>query len=241
MFEAFVARFVIASASGVRAVSERTAFAARRVTQKPVAVLPLPLFPKAEDSYTRPQELSEGVFTVLSVARFTKEKQLHLLVEAAALVPGIEVVLVGDGPEKEPLKRLIGEKGLAARVRIASWQDPAPYYAYANAFALVSRYEGYGLAIMEAALWGLPSVVTDVGVAGYELKDDMDILVAAQSSHAIAGALSRLMDDSALRETLGGSARKKAEGVLVSQDEYLSRYRAALMACITEQKYTGRT
>lgn len=239
--EALIARFVIMSASCVRAVSERTAAAARRVTSKPIGVLPLPLSPAVSETPHCPKEIMEDVFTVLSVARFTKEKQLSLLVDAMILVPDMHLVLVGDGPEKEALQRRIAEKGLSARVRIAPWQDPAPYYAYADAFALVSRYEGYGLAVMEAALRGLPIVVTDVGVSGYELKNDMDVLTVPPTVNAIARALARLKEDGALRDTLGLSARKKAEGLLVSTEEYLARYRQTLMACITEQTYTGRT
>lgn len=239
--EAFIAEFVISNASCVRAVSERTASVARRLTGKSVGVLPLPLSAIPKEVPTCPREIMEDVFTVLTVARFTKEKQLHLLVDAMSFLPDMHLVLVGEGPEKENLLMQIAEKGLTARVRIAPWQDPAPFYAYADAFALVSRYEGYGLAIMEAALRGLPIVVTDVGVSGYELKNDMDILTVPATVNAIAGALARLKDDTALRETLRGSARKKAEGMFVSEEEYLSRYRQTLMACITEQTYTGRT
>ena len=239
--ESFIARFVLMSASCVRAVSGRTAAAARRLTSRPIGVLPLPLSAVPETQFNCPKEIMEDVFTVLSVARFTKEKQLHLLIEAMSFLLDTHLVLVGDGPEKEHLERLIREKGLTARVRIAPWQDPAPFYAYADAFALVSRYEGYGLAVMEAALRGLPIVVTDVGVAGYELKNDMDILTISPTVNAIASALARLKEDGALRETLGLSARKKAEGILVSEEAYLAHYRQTLMACITEQTYTGRT
>ncbi|MBX9765357.1 glycosyltransferase [Patescibacteria group bacterium] len=239
--ESVVARIVIPFASGIRAVSERTAVGARRLTQKPVFILPLPLAPLQNGAHKRPPEYTEGVFTVLSVGRFTQEKQMHLLVEAAELTPDVRVVLLGDGPEKETLSRVIQEKGLSERVALAPWQDPASYYAYADAFALLSRYEGYGLAIMEAALHRLPIIATDVGVLGYELKDDMDALVVPPSARAIAGALIRLKDDSALRETLSASAGKKAEAVLVSDDEYLLRYQKALMACIKEQPYTAKT
>lgn len=239
--ESFVAQFVIGFASCVRAVSERTASAARRLTGKPIGVLPLPLSAISPSTFNCPKEIMEDVFTVLSVARFTKEKQLHLLIDAMSLLPDMHLVLVGDGPEKENLEMRIAEKGLTPRVRIASWQDPAPFYACADAFALVSRYEGYGLAVMEAALRGLPIVVTDVGVSGYELKNNMDILTVSPTVNAVATALSRLKEDGALRESLGLSARKKAEGLLVSTEEYLARYKQTLMACITEQTYTGRT
>ncbi|MBY0539727.1 glycosyltransferase family 4 protein [Patescibacteria group bacterium] len=239
--ESFVAGFVIRSASCVRAVSERTASAGRRLTGRSVGILPLPLSTIPQEALACPKEIMEDVFTVVSVARFTKEKQLHLLVDAMSFLPNMHLVLVGDGPEKDNLQVRIAEKGLTARVRIAPWQDPAPYYAYADAFALVSRYEGYGLAIMEAALRGLPIVVTDVGVSGYELKNDMDILATSPTAEAIASALSRLKEDSALRETIASSARKKAEDLLVSEKEYLSKYRQTLVACTTEQPYTGKT
>lgn len=239
--ESFVARVTIALASCVRAVSERTASSIRRVTGKNAAVLPLPLARVPSGPLTCPKEIMEDVFTVLSVARFTKEKQLNLVIDAIALLPDVHLVLVGDGPERESLVERIADKRLSARVRIAPWQDPAAFYAYADAFVLTSRYEGYGLAVMEAALRGLPIVVTHVGVAGYELKNDMDILTVPATVHAVRDGLLRLKEDDALRRTLGDSARKKAEGLLVSEAEYLARYRQTLMACTTEQTYTGRT
>lgn len=227
--EFLIARHVIARASCVRAVSERIAKSAREKTSAPVAVLPI-LVAAPRASSEKPASF-KGAFALLSVSRLTKEKRVDILIRATALVPETELVVLGEGPERRRLEKLAHSLGVSERVHFEGWKDPAPYYAHARAYVQASRYEGYGMAAMEAALSGLPIIGTDAGLIGSEFRDGEDALVAHADPASFAKSVSRLMAEPVLASRLGGSARKTAEGLSVSETAYLSKYAAALHSC----------
>lgn len=102
-----------------------------------------------------------GTFVVGAVARLDPCKGLDLLLAAASLalhrVPGLEVLIVGDGPERERLIAKSRELGLYSRARFVGEQsDVRPYLAAFDLFAAPSRSEGLGIAIVEALAAGVP-------------------------------------------------------------------------------------
>ncbi len=228
-FESLLAAFVVKRASCVRAVSERIAKSARRETAAPVSVLPIRVDPPRASS-EKPAACS-GAFSLLSVSRLTKEKRIDILIRAAALLPNVELIVLGDGPERRRLEKLAHSLGVSSRIHFEGWKDPAPYYAHARAYVQASRYEGYGMAAMEAALSGLPIIGTDAGLIGSEFRDGEDALIARADPASFAGLASRLMAEPVLASRLSGSARKTAEGLSVSETAYLSKYAAALNSC----------
>jgi glycosyltransferase involved in cell wall biosynthesis len=79
-------------------------------------------------------------------------------------------------------------------------------------FVLSSISEGYSLALVEAAAAALPIVATQVGgnadiVHHHAGADSNGLLVPAKDSAALAAAISRLVDDDALRERMGQAGR----------------------------------
>src|SRR5205814_2438201 len=107
---------------------------------------------------------------VLAVGRLSREKGHRDLVDALALLHGMEsaskfkLVIVGEGPARESLERVSGEKGLSARVLfIDQVEDVEPYYAIADALALPSHSEGSPNVLLEAMAAGVPVVATKVG------------------------------------------------------------------------------
>lgn len=103
-----------------------------------------------------------------TVARFTAEKALDTLIRAVALlpdrVPGIRLLLVGDGPLRPDLEALAEELGIADRVVFAGFQEPVnPWLAHMRVFALPSVKEGMPYALLEAMAAARPVVAADVG------------------------------------------------------------------------------
>lgn len=228
--ETVLAFFVISGASCVRVVSSRIAHSIASFSSVSVTVLPIRVPTINMETFPVPSEFHSR-FTVLSVARMTKEKQLHLLIDAVALLPEVDLILVGEGPLRKNLESRVQRLGLSERVRFSGWQNPHPYYAHANAYASVSRFEGYGMAVVEAALYGLPIVTTDTGVVGEMLRDGEEVLVVPPRADSVAAAVQKLQKNDSFRAALGAAARKKAEGASVSESEYLTRYRQALISC----------
>ena len=109
------------------------------------------------------------------------------------------------------LRRKILEFGLEGRVELVGEVDEprlARCYMNADLFVLPSYHEGYGMALAEALAYGLPVVSTRVGAIPGTVPADAARLVPPGDRVALADALARLMDDTALRRRLAGAARR---------------------------------
>ena len=89
--------------------------------------------------------------------------------------------------------------------------EVGPYYERAAVVVVPSRREGYGVVAREAMAYGRPVVATAVGGLVDAVEDGVTgLLVAAGDVKAIRHAVSRLLDDPALRRRLGEAARDQA-------------------------------
>lgn len=178
-----------------------------------------------------------GPRVVLGAGRLVYYKGFEYLVRAMASVPG-QLVLVGDGPLREPLEALAGELGIAERVTFAgAVPDLAPWYAAADVFVLpaVERSEAFGLVQLEAMSAGLPVINTRIpsGVPFVSMDGESGLTVPPRDAPALADALARLLDDEPLRARLarGARARVAAEFSLERMAaDTLAAYRAAIAA-----------
>ena len=153
--------------------------------------------------------------TVLGVGRLGREKGFDLLVRAFAEATqshdGWDLVMAGDGPERDALAALAASCGVADRVRLLGRQtDIRRIYTAADVFVLPSRFEGFPNALLEAMAAGLPAVAADCANGPREIiRDEQNgLLVGTENVDALARALSRLIGDAGLRRRLGGEAAK---------------------------------
>lgn len=164
------ARFVLRRASRIRVILERTREDIRaRGISKPITVLPI--FVDVE-TFARISRLKHPRFKIalLCVGRFEPEKRFRLAIDALrqARAAGHDagLTLVGAGSEEEHLRAAARTLGLEQFVEFAGWQgDIAPYLSTADILLVPSRYEGYGVVIVEALAAGVPVLSTDVGIA----------------------------------------------------------------------------
>ena len=108
---------------------------------------------------------SEGF--VLSVNRLDRAKRIDLLIEAAALAPGVQIVIAGDGPDRERLEELARARGVGGRATFlgrVSDAELADLYARCLGVYYAPVNEDYGLVPYEAFLSEKPVVtMTDAG------------------------------------------------------------------------------
>jgi glycosyltransferase involved in cell wall biosynthesis len=158
--------------------------------------------------------IPEGIPVILSVGRLSREKGHLDLIAALGRLRGrsFRLVLVGDGPERDPIEKLCAGLGLTDAVILTGrQQDVRPYYAMADVVALPSHSEGSPNVLLEAMAAGRAVVATAVGgVSEIATDGENALLVAASDSEAMASSIARLLDDEELRRRLGSSAAKIA-------------------------------
>ncbi|MGB2964133.1 MAG: glycosyltransferase family 4 protein [Anaerolineales bacterium] len=133
--------------------------------------------------------------------------------------PDIHLIMIG--PDKkdgsfESVQRLATAKGLQSWIEFVGSvpkNDVPLWLQKGDIFLNTTRYESFGVSVMEAAACGLPVVSTNVGEIPFLWEDGEDILlVPSGDSEAMANAVKRILTEPRLTERLSSNARKKAEG-----------------------------
>jgi glycosyltransferase involved in cell wall biosynthesis len=157
--------------------------------------------------------LSPG-FTVGILATLRSWKGHRYLVDAIGQLRAqgraVQLLVVGDGPQRQALEDQVAAAGLAASVHFAG-HDPQPerWLRAMDLFVLPSyANEGVPQALMQAMMTGLPAITTTVGAIGEVARDgETAVIVPPQDTAALTAAIARLMDDPAARARLGHAAR----------------------------------
>lgn len=153
---------------------------------------------------------------VVFVGRLSRQKGLDTLVEAAARLetPDASVLVVGDGPDREHLMRLVTQLNLDGRVRLLGFlpheRVPA-VLAHADVLVLPSVYEELGSVLVEAMHSGVPIVASRVGGIPDAVGEEAALLVPPGDPDALAGAVDRVLAESALAKRLTDAGRRRAE------------------------------
>jgi glycosyltransferase involved in cell wall biosynthesis len=152
--------------------------------------------------------------TVITVANLRPEKSHETLIAAAAALvrdcPLLRVQLVGDGPRRAELERMVRELGLGEHVEFLGHREDVPrLLESADVFVLPSRSEAFPNGAIEAMAAGLPVVASATG----GLLDLIDhgrtgLLVPVGEADAVAAALRTLMSSPARAAELGVAARE---------------------------------
>jgi len=159
----------------------------------------------------RPGPAAEGPLTLVWLGALAPVKRIDVLLGGLARTPGLDLRIVGDGPERPTVERLVAKLGLSERVTLVGHRDdPADELARGHAFALTSAAENCPLALLQAMATGLPVVASRVGGVPEVVRDGLDgLLVEPGDETAFTLALGRLVDDPALRRGLGDAGRRR--------------------------------
>lgn len=147
---------------------------------------------------------------VVSIGRLVEQKDFSTLVRAMPLVyaeTGAKCIIVGDGPSRDRLIDLRGEVKAVGVVDFVGWdENPFRWVKRSNVFVLPSKFEGFGLVLVEAMGMGVPVVSSDCRVGPREILASgkygalvpVGDIVAMAS--AIVSAITEPTDSSLLKE-----------------------------------------
>ena len=186
---------------------------------------PAPALPGRPSRAEARAMLGIGGFALGTAGRLTAQKALGDALEALARVPGVELLVLGDGPERAALERHTAELGLSERVRFLGAgrrEDVLVLFRAVDGALLTSAWENLPHTLLEALSVGTPVIATAVGGIPEVVVDGANgLLVPAHDVGAIAGAIERLAVDDTLRASLAASARPSVEEL--SEERVLAR------------------
>jgi glycosyltransferase involved in cell wall biosynthesis len=168
-------------------------------------------------------------FIIGAVANLRSVKNIDLLVMAAAAVvrefPKVHFVVVGEGPDRESLERLIAAQNLKENFILAGqFHDVVPCLAAFDAAVLTSSYESFSNSLIEYMAAGLPIAATNVGGNAEAICDGREgVLFPAGDVDNLIKALRSLMTNRDLACQMAENAKRKAFREY-SQESYISNH-----------------
>ncbi|QJR16458.1 glycosyltransferase family 4 protein [Usitatibacter palustris] len=194
-------------------VIEETGADAARVVSIPTGI-DLERFRSADRAAARAvTNLPSDAFIVGIVATLRSWKGHRYLIEAIAKMPGLQLVIVGDGPQREALEKQVAAANLGERVRlVGNRDDVSPWLQSFDLFCLPSyANEGVPQALMQAMACGLPVVTTNAGSIGEIVTDGVSgVIVPTENVDALRSAIAMLVDDGATRTKFAAQAEATA-------------------------------
>ncbi len=231
LFFSSLAKWVLKRAAGITVVSE---FIKAQLTGKlgvaseKIFVLPMPVDP--EKIYQMEVPLSERK-TILCVARLTRQKDLATLIRAFHLVlqkrDKLDLVIIGEGPEKANLQALIRDLGLEKEVFLHDLMPQETlnqYYNKCDIVVLPSIQEGFGLVVVEGQLCGKPVIGANSGGIPEIIEHGKTGLLFPPGDHeSLASAMEEVLGDRTLASRLS-EAGYRSVGARFSQEAFLKKY-----------------
>lgn len=151
-----------------------------------------------------------------TVGRLTPQKGHKFLLEAIKKLkfkfPEIKLLIVGDGPLKNDLKKYSQTLNIDDKVIFLGLRRDIPnFLSSIDIFVLPSLWEGLSNALIEAMASGKPVIVTDIPpIKEIINSEELGVLIPPENSDAIADALELLLHDKTRSETSGNAAKEKA-------------------------------
>jgi glycosyltransferase involved in cell wall biosynthesis len=158
---------------------------------------------------------------ILCVARMIRDKGIQNIVNAMPLIlgriAGARLLVVGDGPYRPELERLVSRRGVSRQVVFAGergLEELPEYFRTCDVFVnATNQQNGYDLTMVEAMACARTVVSSDIGSTPTLIAGDVDgLLVPTGDVRALADAVAALLGDAARRRQMGERARAKVTG-----------------------------
>ncbi len=171
-------------------------------------------------TYRKRWQISDGQPVIGGIGRLAagEVKGFDLLLAAACLlsktIPGLQVLMVGDGPRRPFLEDVAERLDILSQVRFVGAADDIRIpLALMDVFVFPSRWpEAFGLTLIEAMAAGKPVVATRMGAVPEIMRDGIDgLLVDPEDIGALAENVARFLNDRTLAEKLSRQAQRRVQ------------------------------
>jgi glycosyltransferase involved in cell wall biosynthesis len=179
-----------------------------------------------------PDDVPAGSRIVLSTSRLTEQKGLDVAVRALPALPDdVVLVALGEGPDRGELEQLAQRLGVAGRVFLPGRvPDVAAWLRRASVYVQPSRWEGFGLGVLEAMQASLPVVASRISSLPELVADgETGYLVAVDDADALARAVRSALE----QPQLGAAGQRRAQtefSVARMADRHVALYEALVSA-----------
>lgn len=161
-------------------------------------------------------------FVVVWMGRFTRVKRPELMVQIANKLPSVTFLMAGNGELFEEIENLA-----PPNLRLLGNQKASHMWLISDLALLTSESEGMPLALIEAQLFGVPVVATDVGSVSEIVEDGVTGVLVGVDSNEIAASITALLENPDQIAAMSKAAQKRAQKMFTSQimvDKYLEVY-----------------
>ena len=154
-------------------------------------------------------------FDAVFCGRFVSNKGIDEIVRAIAALPNATLLLIGDGPNKPRVEKLVQSLGVQYRVTFTGWlsTNAEVYTAIQSAkvFVMNSKSEGGPRIALEAMALGMPVICTQVGVMPEVIRDGLNEILTDGTAEGLAAKIRMLLGDLGMQERIGREATRILE------------------------------
>lgn len=195
--------------------------------KKPIAVIPsgvdLDQFGKQKKGFLRKITGIKYGEILLHIGRLGEEKRVDFLLESFRLInlknPAVKLVLMGDGPDKERLKRLSEKLNIKNNVYFVgelNYSKINKVYSDALLFAFASTTETQGMVVLEALASGVPVVAVNDSVFEGIIKSRVNGVLTEDNHENFANSCLEILNDASYRDKLSENARLSMKKLSIS-------------------------
>ncbi len=154
--------------------------------------------------------------TIISAGRLVPwkgfEKLINVISELKEKIPSIKLIIIGDGPQKQNLEKIIVDKKLSQNVSLLPAMSKENLFEYIHSsdiFVLNTGYEGFSHQILEVLALGVPIITTNIGGNPEIIKNEENgILVDYDDVEQIKSAINKILNDRSFSGMISENGKK---------------------------------
>lgn len=189
----------------------------KRVFDSKLGVDTKVLYNPVADLFFEEHDKTYSKNTLLFVGRINMQHKgidflIPIMHKVLSVFPETELTIVGDGPDMSQLKELISSNNLTNHIHLVGQKtDVKSYYDKASLLLVPSRWEGFGVVLIESMACGTPVVAFENKGPNEIITNGIDgILIEKANTEKFADAIIKLLEDREKMSNMSHNAKKKA-------------------------------